>query len=142
MAFTMDRRELIQWLGAFALGRQVHLRISRDSDPTLAIVAERILPGATQANVAPFIESMLSDWHTPEERGPILAGLKALEAKGFAERSEAEQTAMVTALDQENPDWFARLKYLTLYGYCTSEIGMRELKLWPLPWRYDGCAPA
>jgi hypothetical protein len=144
MAFTMDRRELIQWLGAFALGRQVHLRIGRDSDPTLAIAAERILPGATQANVAPFIERMLSDWHTPEERAPILAGLKALEAQGFAARSEADQTAILTALDQANPppDWFARLKYLTVYGYCTSEMGMRELKLWPLPWRYDGCAPA
>jgi hypothetical protein len=33
------------------------------------------------------------------------------------------------------------LKFLTIYGWCTSQPGMRALKLYPLPWRYDGCAP-
>jgi len=28
-----------------------------------------------------------------------------------------------------------------VYGYCTSEVGQRALGLFPLPWRYDGCAP-
>jgi hypothetical protein len=82
---------------------------------------------------------MLADWHTPEERAGILAGLKEL--GNFAERSEAEQVALLTSIDQSSPAWFARLKYLTVYGYCTSEVGMRELALWPQPWRYDGCAP-
>jgi hypothetical protein len=55
--------------------------------------------------------------------------------------------AVLTALDDEvstggtNEHWFAMLKYLTIYGWCTSEAGMRALRLYPLPWRYDGCAP-
>ncbi len=95
-----------------------------------------------------FIDKMLTDWHTPEERERFLAGLKELDSRGnFVDRSEADQLALLNALDNAafaagtNDHWFARLKYLTVYGYCTSEVGMRALKLYPLPWRYDGCAP-
>jgi len=112
------------------------------------VAAERILPGAAAANVGAFIEKMLTDWHTPEERERFLAGLKELDSRGnFVDRSEADQLALLNALDNAafaagtNDHWFARLKYLTVYGYCTSEVGMRALKLYPLPWRYDGCAP-
>lgn len=141
----MERRELVQWLVAtagiaaldtlaphdlIALGRDVHRRVTGDVDPTLAAVAERIIPGAGQAGVPGFIEKMLADWHTPEERASILAGLK-----------ELSDLSQLESIDQTNPEWFARLKYLTVYGYCTSEVGMRELGLWPQPWRYDGCAP-
>lgn len=150
----MDRRELIQWLVAttgigaldtvapddlIAFGREVHRRVSPSADPTLAAVTERIIPGAAQAGVPAFVERMLTEWHTTEERARILAGLEGLGS--FVDRSEAEQIEQLTSIDQSNPDWFARLKYLTVYGYCTSEVGMRELELWPQPWRYDGCAP-
>ena len=159
----MERRELIQWLVAtaglrcldslapddlFALGRDVHRRTSNPPNPTVALAAERILPGAAEANVGAFIDKMLTDWHTPEERERFLAGLKELDSRGnFVDRSEADQLALLNALDNAafaagtNDHWFARLKYLTVYGYCTSEVGMRALKLYPLPWRYDGCAP-
>ncbi len=159
----MERRELIQWLVAtaglrcldslapddlFALGRDIHRRTNNPSNPTVALAAERILPGAAAANVGAFIEKMLTDWHTPEERERFLAGLKELDSRGnFVDRSEADQLALLNALDNAafaagtNDHWFARLKYLTVYGYCTSEVGMRALKLYPLPWRYDGCAP-
>jgi hypothetical protein len=150
----MQRRELIQWLAGtagigalgtlapddlIALGRDVHRRLPTSVDPTIAAVAERILPGAAEAGVPAFIEKMLTNWHTSAERAGILAGLEQL--GNLADRSEAEQIALLTSIDQTNPDWFARLKYLTVYGYCTSEAGMRELGLWPQPWRYDGCAP-
>ena len=154
----MERRELIRWLVAtagvqsikalapedlLALGRDVHRHLpARRVNPTIAIAAERILPGATDANVGAFIDKMLTDWHTPEERERLLTGLRELDSQGsFLDKSEVDQIAILTALDESNADWFARLKYLTIYGYCTSEVGMRELKLWPLPWRYDGCAP-
>ncbi|HET9385972.1 MAG TPA: gluconate 2-dehydrogenase subunit 3 family protein [Gemmatimonadales bacterium] len=140
----MERRELIQWLVATAgiaaldtlapddlaaLGRDVHAGAASTVDPTIAAVAERILPGAGEAGVPAFIEKMLADWHTPEERAVILAGLKDLDL------------SQLESIDQASPEWYARLKYLTVYGYCTSEVGMRALKLWPQPWRYDGCAP-
>ena len=38
--------------------------------------------------------------------------------------------------------WMATVKYLTIWGYYTSEIGVRqELQQGPPPGRYDGCAP-
>ena len=140
----MKRRELIEWLAAtagvaalapddlVALGRDVYARASSPADPTISAVAERILPGAGEAGVPAFIEKMLADWHTPEERASILAGLR-----------ELSDLSLLESIDQAKPPpgWYARFKYLTVYGYCTSEVGMRELALWPQPWRYDGCAP-
>ncbi len=169
----MDRRELIQWLLAtatapsdvLAFGRNVHRHpatrraLSPHAERTVTAAAAHIIPatdtpGATDANVTAFIDKMLADWHTPAERERFLAGLADLDkrcrARGprdFADCAEADQVAVLTALDAEvtNPDatdhWFARLKYLTVYGYCTSEVGMRLLRLYPLPMRYDGCAP-
>jgi hypothetical protein len=168
----MDRREVIQWLVAtaglpsLAFGRQVHRRPLRRSlsahvERTLTVATERILPGAAEANVAAFIDKMLTDWHTPEERARFLAGLPDLDTRCHTRRAadfvacpEADQVAVLTALDDEvtalraqrgggtaNQHWFAMLKYLTVYGWCTSEAGMRALGLYPMAGRYDGCAP-
>ncbi len=145
-----------------ALGRDVHRgaaaqaarrTLTGRAEQTVAIAAERILPatdtpGATDAGVGAFIEKMLTDWHTPAERERFLAGLHDLDvrcrasaARDFVACSEADQVAVLTALDAAHEEWFDRLKYLTVYGYCTSEVGQRALGLWPQPWRYDGCAP-
>ena len=170
----MERRELIEWLVAaglgaemLSLGRDVHRSgdgaaraLTPHAERTVTIAAERILPGAGAAAVTPFIDKMLADWYTPEERRRFLAGLPELDAKararvsaGFLACAEADQIAVLTALDDEvtalraasgnaaNQHWFAMLKYLTVYGWCTSEAGMRALGLFPLPGRYEGCAP-
>ena len=148
-----------------ALGRDVHRRgatgraLGAHALQTVTLAAERIIPatdtpGATDAGVGAFIDKMLADWHTPAERDRFLAGLPELDArcraragKDFVDCAAADQVAVLTALDDEarsatsREHWFARLKYLTVYGYCTSEPGMRALGLFPVPWRYDGCAP-
>jgi glucoside 3-dehydrogenase (cytochrome c) hitch-hiker subunit len=150
-----------------ALGREVHRcagappgrALDAHALQTVAVAAERIIPatdtpGATEAGVGAFIDKMLAGWHTPAERDRFLAGLPELDArcraragKDFVDCAAADQVAVLTALDDEaratssGEHWFARLKYLTVYGYCTSEPGMRALGLFPLPWRYDGCAP-
>jgi hypothetical protein len=145
-----------------ALGRDVHCRarshatrrtLTAHAQQTVTLAAERILPatetpGATDAGVSAFIEKMLTDWHTPAERERFLAGLRDLDARcraraarDFVACTEADQVAVLTALDDAHEEWFGRLKYLTVYGYCTSEVGQRALGLFPLPWRYDGCAP-
>ena len=150
-----------------ALGRDVHgsrdpaLRVlSPHAERTVAAAAERILPGAPAAGASAFIDKMLADWHTPAERERFLAGLPDLDTRcrirrgrNFVDCTVADQVAVVTALDDEvtalratrggaaaNQHWFAMLKYLTVYGYCTSEAGMRTLQLYPLADRYDGCA--
>ena len=148
-----------------ALGRDVHRRdatgraLDAHALQTVTVAAERVIPatdtpGATDAGVGAFIDKMLADWHTPAERDRFLAGLRELDArcraragKDFVDCAATDQVAVLTALDDESrstssgDQWFARLKYLTVYGYCTSEAGMRTLGLIPLPWRYDGCAP-
>jgi hypothetical protein len=146
-----------------ALGRDVHRRatsrvLSPHDERTVAAAAVRIL---SDADVSAFIDKMLADWHTPAERERFLAGLPDLDTRcrtrsgrDFVECTVADQVAVLTALDDEvtalrassgaavaNQHWFAMLKYLTVYGWCTSEGGMRTLRLYPLPWRYDGCAP-
>jgi len=144
-----------------AFGRDVHRRVTphatrrtltAHAEQTVTIAAERIIPatdtpGATAANVSAFIEKMLMDWHTPAEREHFLAGLSDLDARcrarsgrDFIDCAEADQVAVLSALDDANQDWFARLKYLTVYGYCTSEVGARALGLFQLAGRYDGCA--
>jgi hypothetical protein len=175
----MERRELIQWLVAtaglqcldslapedlLALGRDVHQRatpraLSPHDERIVAAAAARILP---DADVTAFIDKMLADWHTPEERARFLAGLPDLDARcrarrggprDFVDCSDADQVAVLTELDDQvtalraaqgpaaNQHWFAMLKYLTVYGWCTSEPGMRALGLYPMAGRYDGCAP-
>ena len=128
--------------------------------------AERILPrthtpGATDANVTAFADVMLTDWYTAADRARLLAGLDALDARSrdahqraFVACTVAQQTSLLEVIDDEvvrlrrtnataaNDHWFAMLKYLTVWGYCTSEPGMRQtLKSYPLPGRYDGAAP-
>ena len=178
----MERRDLIRWLAAtagvyavqafapaelLAFGRAVHRGansgLSRFGhlQRTIIMAAERILPGSTEANVGVFIDKMLADWQTPEERARLIAGLDDLDARcrtsagrDFVNCAEAEQVAVLTALDSEvtalragpgnaraNEHWFAMLKFLTVYGWCTSETGMHALGLYPLASRYDGCAP-
>jgi gluconate 2-dehydrogenase gamma chain len=145
-----------------ALGRDVHLRgsgraLGSHALQTVATAAERIIPatdtpGATDAGVAAFIDKMVTDWYTPVERTRFQAGLPELDTrcraragKDFVSSAESVQVAVLTELDSEaagsRDHWFAMLKFLTVYGYCTSEPGMRALGLHPLPGRYDGCAP-
>ena len=140
--------------------------LSPHAERTIVAAAERIIPatntpGATDAGVGAFIDKMLADWYTPAERDRLLAGLpdldarcRALSGRDFIAGDEADQVTVLTALDDEvttlrvargaaaNNHWFSMLKYLTVWGYCTSEVAMREaFRSYPLPGRYDGCAP-
>jgi hypothetical protein len=165
-----------------AFGRRVHADAGAVQDlkaldahaaQTVIAAGERIIPvsdtpGAANAQVHRFIDRMLADWHTPAERDRVLGGLGALDqrsrtahGRAFIACAEAEQTALLTALDDEvtrlrspaaaetrrglgianaNEHWFAMLKYLTVLGWLTSEPAMRALGRYPLPGRWDGCA--
>jgi Gluconate 2-dehydrogenase subunit 3 len=140
--------------------------LSAQAAATMTTAAERIIPasdtpGATHAGVTAFIDVMLVDWYTAADRTRFLAGIAELDARArqrtapsFVAANEADQVAILVALDDEitalrrtnataaNDHWFGMLKYLTIWGYCTSEAGMRHtLKLYPPPMRYDGAAP-
>jgi Gluconate 2-dehydrogenase subunit 3 len=157
----MDRRESLRAMagtvGLMALGKHVHalarmggLRVlSSHQDAIVIAASERIIPatdtpGAAGVQVDRFIDMMLAEWYTPAEQQRFLAGLAELDEQRFLELTTAQQIAIIERLDSEASEghWFAMLKYLTIWGYYTTEVAQtRELGNWPLPWRYDGNAP-
>ena len=153
------------------LGEAMHLQpralktLTTAQARVITVAAEHIIPasdtpGATDANVTAFIDGMMADWYTPTERASFVNGLaeldtrsRSLYARTFVDSASADQIALLEIIDNEvvalrrergaaaNDHWFAVLKYLTVWGYCTSEPGMRKtLKSHPAPMRYDGNA--
>jgi len=152
-------------------GREVHRGLSVERSPlgffnthqmhTVAAAAERIIPatdtpGAMAAECHRFIERIVADHYAAERQGRFLDGLVELDRLArtshqglFVELDEAGQDAVLTALEDvaysakaggADSSW-RDLKYLTLYGYYTSEIGMEEeLQVNRFPGRFDGCA--
>jgi glucoside 3-dehydrogenase (cytochrome c) hitch-hiker subunit len=139
------------------VGNPRHSVLDQHQRDTITVAAEHIIPtsdtpGATDANVTAFIDRMLADWYAVADRDRLLAGLAELDdrsrilaGRDFLHLAEADQTALLTTLDGERErvgHWFATLKFLTAWGYCTSEVAMRNtLGAYPLPMRYDACAP-
>lgn len=125
------------------------------------IIPRTDTPGATDARVAEFVDLMLREWYPAADAARFRAGLAALDAASraqygmpFGETSGAQQVRLTQAQDDEvtalrtardpkaNEHWFAMLKYLTVWGYCTSEVAMRDVfRSIPRPMRYDGAAP-
>ena len=126
------------------------------------IAAEHIIPrthtpGATDARVADFIDAMLADWHPPAERERFITGLAELDRRAsdgdFSRAVSAQRIALLATLDDEvaslrrsdaqgaNQHWFSTLKFLTVWGYYTSRVGITdELRVDMMPGRYDGDA--
>jgi hypothetical protein len=158
-----------------ALGTRIHEQLEGEPHQPRAltpaqyreveVAAEQIIPrthtpGATDARVADFIDTMLADWYTPAERERFITGLtdldtRAMQAHGkaFADISGSARVALLTAIDDDvttlrrantqagNEHWFATLKFLTVWGYYTSRAGVtEELRANVMPGRYDGNA--
>ena len=130
------------------------------------IIPETDTPGAKAARVNEFIDVMLTDWFTDEERASFRKGLAELDGDEtpFVERDAAAQTAILERAEEaslaeqeeratsrspvatsDSPaaqSFFSVMKWLTLWGYYTSEIGMeQELEHVVFPGSYEGCAP-
>ena len=127
-------------------------------------------PGARAAKVNEFIDLILTEWATEEERQIFLEGLSEADLRantlfghGFVSASAKEQAAIVQAFDEELAtsrneklpkqirSWeltlalpfFAQMRRLTLVGYYTSPIGQeQELKVDIIPGALHGCVPA
>ena len=155
-----------------ALGPATHARLRDATSPlgffdnhqmrTVVAAAERILPrtdtpGATDAGCARFIERIVADHYDAPRQKRFLAGLVDLDQRSgarsralFVDAAPVDQDAVLTdvedaayAMKAGGADSFWRdLKYLTLYGYYTSEVGMtRELRTPRIPGRFDGAMP-
>lgn len=126
---------------------------------TERIIPATDTPGAKAAGVNQFIDHMLTNWNTEEERKHFLAGLDHVDELSnqkfddvFAELGEADQITIMEELEQEaqnNSDndtdlkpFFSMMKEFTVVGYYTSEIGAsQELVSDIVPGYYDACMP-
>lgn len=102
----------------------------------LETVADLIIPatdtpGAIEAGVPQFVELILTDWHTAEERRPVLEGMAKLDAdcrsaygRHFVDCDAAERAEALAAA--EDSEMFTVLKSLVVNGYFTSEVGARS----------------
>ena len=135
-----------------------------------AMIPATDTPGAKAAKVNEFIDLILTEWATEEEKKIFLEGLaeadrktNALFGHGFAAASVKEQAALVLEFDEELATlrneklpkqiraweltlllpFFAQMRRLTLVGYYTSSIGQeQELKVDIIPGALHGCVPA
>jgi len=192
----MDRRQALKSMGVAALAQlsasellalasethaqlqdlgETERHIFKSLDPlqneTVIVVSELIIPetdtpGAKAANVNEFVDVMLTDWFSEDERANFERGLAGLDpdAARFVDLDEAAQVAALSKLEEEalevhnanvqtggpvaatdspaEQPFFAVMKWLTLYGYFTSKVGMeQELHFEIFPGSYDGCAP-
>jgi hypothetical protein len=148
---------------AHRTGRALQVLDAHQSATVLAI-AEHIIPatdtpGARAARVDAFADVILAERYDDRERARFLAGLADVDARArattgrsFLEATAEQQVAVLTALDAaalaarardpSSQPFFREMKWLTLYGYYTSEIGVtEELRQSVIPGRYDPCIP-
>ena len=128
----------------------------------VATIADHIIPrtdtpGARDAGVPRFIDTMMAEYYTADERKQFVAGVgdvdaRAQEANGraFTRCTAKQQRAILETLDAEafpatarrGPHFFATMKELTVLGYYTSKAGAtQELRYVQTPGRFEGCYP-
>jgi|GEM_PF-4221085 len=106
-------------LATLALNRRGgnHGVLSEREKLSVIALSERIIPGATKARVAEFIDAMLADAR-PETRARFLDGLRNVDRDIDDER--------LSDLEKNGDPFFLTIKSLTITGYYTSEAAMRE----------------
>jgi gluconate 2-dehydrogenase gamma chain len=189
----MDRREALRLLATWAalplatpklfailrdaravLETQVaHGTLSPHQNVTVTAIAEMIIPksetpGAADVGVTAFIDLILTEWYTHEERARFLTGLADVDARSqrlfnedFVECSPNQRAEILTALgarmindadsiksqleaeagSEPGKNFYYMIRGLILTGYYTSEAGATsELNYQIIPDRYDACA--
>ena len=178
----MQRREAVRALGAalalpfipsnsdaaIEFAESLHRRLAdvpfrtlnRDQQALVTAIAEMIIPetdtpGATSAKVPEFIDLILTEWASDEEREVFLAGLKDIDVRAVAAGSPkfidmpgVGRGTLVTGLDAARADKtgggraFARIKSLTVYGYFTSKLAQQDILKTQMFFNgYDGNVP-
>lgn len=139
--------------------------LTPQQNETVATIAELIIPktdtpGARDAGVPAFIDVMLADWADDEQRQMFTAGLQDVDqrsrtayGKDFVGCTAAQQSEILEDLDYElsqlrdakadtSKNFLGAMKWLTLTGYYTSEVGATsEQHFRIVPGRYEPCYP-
>jgi gluconate 2-dehydrogenase gamma chain len=127
--------------------------IQRDTVAALCdtIIPETDTPGAIEAGVPAFIETLLSQWCTADERETFVAGLAFLDGwcaahrvPAFRHASPVQRAAALSAAERQatlarddDDPFFTMARELVVVGYYTSRVGAtQELRYNPMPGRY------
>jgi hypothetical protein len=177
-ALQLTPRSVVAKLRQGLLATQTGMRtLDRDQGATVVAMAELIIPrtetpGASDVGVSQFIDLILTEWYTEEERNRFLSGLadmdtctEALFGRKFVDCSPGQQSEVLTALGEQvkedgdralaigrryrglppipDKNFYYMMRSLTLTAYYTSEEGAsKELGFQIIPDRYAACAPA
>jgi hypothetical protein len=128
-------------------------------------------PGASGARVNEFIDLILTEWATPEERRNFLDGLQSIDkqsqslyGKNFSEATTEQQATQLQSIDaavmtkkvvrprhgntvpkpdsQLEGNFWEVFKRITIHGYYTSEVAFKqELLMEIIPGAQHGCNP-
>ncbi len=137
--------------------------LKKDEIKLVSSIAEIILPttetpGALDVHVPEFVDLMLRDYISDEEKTDFRDGLKAIVKTVDQEYSDSfidcpidERIKIIQSLEegtvkqysQTSKNSFYRIiKQLTILGYYTSEYVMQNmLDYHPIPGRQEGCIP-
>lgn len=165
----MNRRELIKNIafvsGGLFIGSNFlltscknseagSLTISEDLQKLLGEVADTIIPetttaGAKSANVPQFISKVFQDIYTEEEQTSFVNALKMVDDKAkekmgdsFTNLSPEKRAELFNQIKNPEDKGFLAMYQLILYGYLTSEKGMKSsFRYTPVPGKYIGDIP-
>ncbi len=144
----------------------VGLPLTKEQIAFLDEIAETIIPatdtpGAKEAKVGEFMQTMVTDCYDENDQKVFLEGLnKVNEAsdkkfqKDFMTISPEQRKELLTEVDKEAKEYakakkkedpnhyFSLMKQLTLLGFFSSEVGAtKALRYVAIPGKYEGCIP-
>lgn len=142
------------------------LPLSAEDIAYLDEIAETIIPttntpGAKEAKVGAFMNTMVMDCYEEKDQKVFLDGMAKLneacnKATGsdFMKASAEKRKEFLITIDKEAKEYqknkkpedpahyFSLMKQLTLLGYFTSEVGAtKALRYVAVPGKYEGCVP-
>lgn len=161
----MNRRELLKHtalligsslsptiIAGVTSGKELHRgpeksRLSDHQRDLITVLSELIIPatdtpGAIEAKVPEFIDLMVSEWQTEQERTEFLEGLTAIDRycskhyqQKFKKCTAVQQTSALTVFEEranvektqhETKPFFMALRELVVVGYFTSKAGATQ----------------
>ncbi len=159
LSFLAPRDALAVW-SRIARGGAVIGGLSEEQLALIGAIADTILPrsdtpSATDVGVPAFVNVIVSENDTDEDRAAFLAGLDAIEARAkttggdaFAQLAPSARASVIESIESESnrradpARTYWRLKALIIHGYFTSEPVMKDvLKFEVMPGRFEGSAP-
>jgi len=157
--FGAPRDALAMW-SRVARGGAILGGLSEQQLALIGAVADTILPrtdtpSATDVGVPAFVDVVVSENDSDEDRAAFVAGLDLIEARAknaagnaFAQLEPSARASVIESIEAEADRraeparTYWRLKGLIVHGYFTSEPVMKEvLKVEVMPGRFEGSAP-